>query len=80
MVKRRHNLSPLRLFVGTTPTLKETVGATSCSVFSVYSVNVVGNGSVCILECKVLFILQEVVPVSKGKCLPVGFSFLFYNL
>lgn len=38
-----------------------------------WEMNIRGNGSICILECKVLFILQEIVPVSKGTWLPVGF-------
>lgn len=79
MVKWWHKSLPLRLFVGTTPTLRNwTVGATSCSILSAYLVNVeyVGNGSVCILECKVLFILQEIVPVSKGNVSPGWFFFL----
>lgn len=65
--------------VGTTPTLKNrTVGASSSSVLSAYWVNVgyMGNGLVCILECKVLFILQETVPVSKGHVSPSWFFFL----
>ena len=54
------------------------VGANSCSVLSAYLVNVqcVGDGKVCILECKVLFILQEIVPVSKGNVSPSWFFFL----
>lgn len=71
-------------FTGTTPTLRNwTEGASSCSLFSASLVNVesVENGQVCILECKVLFILQEIVPVSKGNVSPSWFfPFLFYDL
>lgn len=45
--------------------------------------NIRGNGSICILECKVLFILQEIVPVSKGNVAPGWFFFflsLFYKI
>lgn len=41
--------------------------------------NIQGNGSICILECKVLFILQEIVPVSKGNVAP-GWFFSFIIL
>lgn len=61
---------PVYLLVGPTPTLRNwTVEKTSCSVLSASLVNVeyVGNGSVCILECKVLFILQEICASLKGK-------------
>lgn len=52
-------------------------GSNSRLVLSGYMVNeYVGNGQVCISECKVLFILQEIVPVSKGNVAPCWFFFI----
>lgn len=49
-------------------------GSNSRLVLSGYMVDeYVGYGQVCISECKVLFILQEIVPVSKGNVAPCWF-------
>lgn len=81
MVTWWQNVLSLNLFVGYN-TYFERLWTVLPSFICLYLVNVeyVGNGQVCILECKVLFILQELVPVSKGNMSPTCFLFFLLVL
>lgn len=81
MAKRRHKRFTLRPFAGFKKNEQKKLdgGSNDLWVSPAHGEYTV-NGSICTLECKVLFILQEIAPVSKGNTAPSCFLLLLSSL